>query len=104
MSAKLKPIRDNRDQPPEGAAWPPYVTQICPEWLWPLLLIGKMHEEVEEVREDPSNPEEYADVLELLYAVAESNGVSREAIEHARIKKLGTAGAFTERKVLVRDV
>src|SRR5579859_2195770 len=61
MTKKLmKALPDNR---PDGK-WTgdPYITDHCPPNLWPLILVGKLHEEAEEIREDMTNPDEYADV------------------------------------------
>ena len=45
-----------------------------------------MGEEVAEYQND-KNPEELADILEVIYRVAQLRGVSKEELEKIRIKK-----------------
>lgn len=59
----------------------PYETFRAPDWLWPLLLIGKLHEEADEVRQAPRDPNEYADVLIVLGSLAKVNEVSLASIK-----------------------
>lgn len=58
------------------------------------LLASKLHEEAEEVARDPSDINEYADVLEVLLELAARNGITPEAIEKARIAKRRERGGF----------
>lgn len=65
----------------------------------------KLIEELEELRnaklEEVAG--EIADVMEVLFAIAETNGVSREEIENARQLKLQQRGGFQER-ILLKSV
>ncbi|MBT5171964.1 MAG: nucleoside triphosphate pyrophosphohydrolase, partial [Candidatus Nitrosopelagicus sp.] len=46
----------------------------------------KLSEEVAEYQND-KNPEELADILEVIYRIAQLEGVSKEELEKIRIKK-----------------
>lgn len=65
------------------------------------LLINKLHEEVEEISRDPTDPLEYADVLELIMTLAEIQGVDWDRVISARSYKLSTKGGFKAGKVLL---
>ena len=82
---------------------PDYEVDLAPQSLITILLVGKLHEEAEEVREDQTNPEEYADVLQTLMDLAYLNGVSFSEVEYQRKLKLGKKGGFTGGKVLRRE-
>lgn len=58
------------------------------------LLVGKLHSEVEEVARDLTNPEEYGDVLEALYALAKMNGLSPDDVQAARLEKRRRKGGL----------
>ena len=47
----------------------------------------KLSEEVTEYQNE-KNPEELADILEVIYRIAQLQGVSKEELEKIRIKKL----------------
>ena len=47
-------------------------------------LRGKLSEEVAEFLESDSDPEELADILEVLYALAEQVGIGRQQLEKLR--------------------
>ena len=66
------------------------------EWY----LRQKLCEEAEEYRQS-GDAEELADVLEVVYAIAAEKGVSREALEEARMKKARERGGFSQRIVLM---
>lgn len=62
-------------------------------------LLEKLREEVEEfVKEE--NSEELADILEILYTLAESHGVSREELEQKRKEKEDRRGGFARKIIL----
>lgn len=63
------------------------------------LLEVKLQEEVNEYLED-KNLEELADVMEVLFGLAESLGYSEEDLLKARNKKLNERGGFKEGIVL----
>lgn len=79
-----------------------YGIRHVPLDLWPLILIGKIHEEAEEIRGDMENPEEYADLVEALLTLAAINGVSVEQIERARQDKFNLKGGFTAGKTMFK--
>ena len=62
-------------------------------------LAQKLREEAEEYFQS-RDPEELADVLEVLYALAAETGLSWEALEALREKKADERGAFRKRIVL----
>ena len=60
----------------------------------------KLSEEVAEYQND-KNPEELADILEVIYAIAQLKGVSKEDLEKIRIKKLQDRGGFEKNLFLI---
>lgn len=103
IKKSMKLIRDIYPIEDDYHAAHPYDTIISAPNLWPLLLIGKMHEEVEEIRADMAHPNEYADLLDVLMDCAEANGVEWRDVEIAREDKRRRLGGFTEGKVLYRE-
>lgn len=103
-----KALPDNRgtDQPEHdnylAHGGEPYDQVICPPELYPIVLIAKLHEEVEEIREAMTDPNEYADLFIVAMSLAKRNGVSPDAIDAAVARRLVVKGVFTLGKVLVR--
>ncbi len=62
-------------------------------------LIEKLREEVQEFVDD-NNQEELADIFEVLGAIIEEKGFTREAIEEIRLKKLNERGGFKNKIIL----
>jgi predicted house-cleaning noncanonical NTP pyrophosphatase (MazG superfamily) len=60
-------------------------------------LRDKLREEVEEFIASDSDPEELADVLEVLYALAERAGTDRRQLEKLRMAKAEERGGFADR-------
>ena len=60
----------------------------------------KISEEVAEYQND-KNPEELADILEVIYRVAQLRGVSKEELEKIRIKKSEERGGFDKNLFLI---
>ena len=60
----------------------------------------KLSEEVTEYQND-KNPEELADILEVIYRVAQLRGVSKEELEKIRIKKSEDRGGFDKNLFLI---
>jgi predicted house-cleaning noncanonical NTP pyrophosphatase (MazG superfamily) len=60
----------------------------------------KLSEEVEEFQND-KNPEELADILEVIYRIAQLRGISKEKLEEIRINKVEKRGAFDKNLFLV---
>lgn len=66
-----------------------------------IFLKDKIYEELEELSETAFNDiEEYADVIEVIYAMAEFQGIYRDEIETARINKLKKRGGFKKWLIL----
>ena len=62
-------------------------------------LRDKLQEEVAEFIASDNDPEELADILEVLYALAELAGTSREQLEKLRAVKAEKRGGFADRIV-----
>ena len=60
----------------------------------------KISEEVAEYQND-KNPEELADILEVIYRIAQLKGVSKEKLEKIRIKKSEERGGFDKNLFLI---
>lgn len=60
----------------------------------------KLSEEVAEFQEN-KNPEELADILEVIYRIAKLRGISKEELEEIRIKKVEKRGAFDKNLFLI---
>ncbi len=66
------------------------------------MLDKKLTEELAEYHAD-GNPEELADLLEVIYAAAKARGVSAEALDAIRAEKARKRGAF-EQKLMLLEV
>lgn len=77
------------------------ITHIADDKEYKKSLIKKLKEEVDEFLKDP-NKEEIADILEVLYAVCDLQGVSKEEVESIRRKKAEKRGGFKKRIILDR--
>ena len=60
----------------------------------------KLSEEITEYQND-KNPEELADILEIIYRIAQLKGVSKEKLEKIRIKKSEERGGFDKNLFLI---
>ena len=60
----------------------------------------KLSEEVTEYQND-KNPEELADILEVIYRIAKLRGVSKEELENIRIDKNDKRGSFDKNLFLI---
>ncbi len=60
----------------------------------------KLSEEVTEYQND-KNPEELADILEVIYRISELKGVSKDELEKIRNKKASERGAFEKNLFLI---
>jgi predicted house-cleaning noncanonical NTP pyrophosphatase (MazG superfamily) len=62
-------------------------------------LLEKLKEEMKEFFESET-PEELADILEVVYALAKEAGVDKEDLETLRLRKFQERGGFDKRIVL----
>lgn len=62
-------------------------------------LLEKLSEETDEYRQNPCL-EELCDILEVLYALSDHQGYTRNELEAARIKKFNERGGFKNRIVM----
>ena len=60
----------------------------------------KLSEEVAEYQND-KNPEELADILEVIYRIAKLKGISKEQLEKIRLDKVEKRGSFEKNLFLV---
>mgnify|MGYP003986645453 CR=1 FL=1 len=60
----------------------------------------KLSEEVIEYQND-KNPEELADILEVIYRIAKLQGISKEELEKIQIKKSKERGSFEKNIFLI---
>lgn len=77
------------------------ITHLADEREYGSRLMNKLSEEVEEFRASRA-VEELADVLEVVYALADVSGVSEEELGRLRADKAEARGAFGLRIVLER--
>ncbi len=62
-------------------------------------LRDKLREEVEEFLASDDDPEELADILEVLYALADQAGTGRQQVEKLRAAKAEERGGFADRVI-----
>lgn len=66
-----------------------------------IALIAKLHEEAEEIAKKATDPEEYADLLEVLLELAHINQVPWANIERAMLQKRQVLGGFRFGKIWI---
>ena len=64
-------------------------------------LVKKLREELEEY-EESKNPLELADIIEVIYALLPSHGLSPDELEQMRVSKNLRNGNFSDRILLVK--
>ena len=101
---RIIPNKLVRDRIPEiiSAAGKAFSTGILSEDDYLEMLNAKLNEEVAEYQAS-FEIEELADILEVVYAIAQAKGVSREDLEAVRLAKAEKRGAF-EKRILLVDV
>ncbi len=79
-----------------------YKTRIAENEEYEQKLLEKLEEEVQELlsAEEKDKIEEVVDILEVLYAISEARGISREQIEEIRTQKAKERGGFRQRIIL----
>lgn len=60
----------------------------------------KLHEEAQEIAGDPCNPEEYADLLEVITELMRMNGVDRAEVARVMHEKREHLGGFSMGRIL----
>jgi predicted house-cleaning noncanonical NTP pyrophosphatase (MazG superfamily) len=93
-----------RDRVPEivlsGGRRP--VTRVADAQEYRRRLEDKLREEADELGEpDAARAEELADLLEVVHALADLEGLTPEALEELRARKAAERGGFRERIVLL---
>lgn len=58
------------------------------------LLAAKIHEEAAEIANDPTDPKEYADLIECTMQLAQFNGISADTIYGTMLAKRKERGGF----------
>lgn len=77
-------------------------TQVLNDDAYLEMLDRKLGEELKEYQEN-HEVEELADILEVIYALAQARSVSKEQLEEIRKAKADKRGAF-EKKILLKSV
>ena len=90
-----KLVRDKIPQIIEASGETP-ITRILERDEYLACLETKLDEEVQEFHESKS-PEELADILEVVYALAEAHGCNREQLLDIYTKKNAARGGFEKR-------
>ena len=94
-----KLVRDRIPEIIEKSGEIPHI-RILEEEEYRRCLEAKLDEEVAEFHAD-QNAEELADILEVVYALAEANGCSREELLSVYRKKHDARGGFRDRVFLI---
>ncbi len=92
--ARIKLVRDRCNAVLEGQC-----TRAATESEYKMALLLKMHEEIEEIARDPTDPAEYADMMEVMQAFAEANCVSDIDILTALSEKRERLGGLYDRQI-----
>jgi len=95
-----KLVRDRIPEIIEGNGERP-VTHVADDAEYARRLREKLDEEVQEYRED-GDPEELADVLEVVHALRELAGLTEAELAALRAEKAEDRGGFADRVVLER--
>ncbi len=74
--------------------------KILPDEQFLVEIEKKLSEEIAEYQND-KKPEELADILEVIYKIAQLKGISEEELEKIRIKKLEERGRFEKNLFLI---
>lgn len=99
MSGKL--VRDKIPEIIRESGDRPIIRQLSDDTEYMMELYLKLDEEVAEFKEN-LNTAELADVLEVVYALGKSFGLTEQELDHIRKKKALERGAFDERVLLKR--
>lgn len=91
-----KLVRDNIPQIIRSKGLEPVIYTASAE-EYGVRLRDKLREEVEEFLASDNDPEELADILEVLYALGDQAGTDRRQIEKLRAAKAEARGGFAAR-------
>ena len=91
---QVKLVRDHCGAMLDGECQP-----ASTEAEYHMALLLKLHEEAQEIADEPDDPEEYADLLEVLLALANLNDVSGDAILEALCAKRRAVGGFEDGQI-----
>lgn len=75
-------------------------TSIAGAELFKRLLDAKLLEEISEYMNEPRDPKELVDVLEVVFTLAHEHGIQPHELMQMRLEKLRERGAFTDKIVL----
>lgn len=75
------------------------ITHIASDEKFAEKLLEKLNEEVAEFQKE-NKPEELADILEVIYTIAEGQGVTPEELERIRKNKADERGGFKQKIIL----
>ncbi len=78
-------------------------SQAVTDEEYQMALLLKLHEEAQEIARAVHDPEEYADLLEVLIALADHNNVTEEDILSAFVSKRERKGGFGKRQIWVEE-
>ncbi|AHB41057.1 hypothetical protein P148_SR1C00001G0250 [candidate division SR1 bacterium RAAC1_SR1_1] len=76
------------------------ITHIAGDQEYKQRLENKFYEEGKELFSGTNVAEELADILEVVYAIGDFHGISKEEIEKIRIEKYEKRGGFSKRIIL----
>jgi predicted house-cleaning noncanonical NTP pyrophosphatase (MazG superfamily) len=93
-----KLVRDNIPQIIRSKGLEPVIYTASTE-EYGTRLRDKLREEVEEFLASDNDPTELADILEVLYALAEQAGIDRRQLEELRAAKAEERGGFANRVI-----
>ncbi len=75
------------------------ITHIADDDEYREKLLAKLTEEVDEFLED-NNPEELADILEVVYSLGKLQNISKDELEKIRSEKFEKRGGFAKKIIL----
>lgn len=78
------------------------ISEMLPDTDYRKRLDEKLNEECAEYQ-DSKSPEELADILEVIYAIAAAQGLSIDELEQLRREKADKRGGFAH-KILLKEV
>jgi len=99
MTEYYKPIRDKIPEIIKDSGYSCNVKTLSNEEFL-LEIEKKLSEEVSEYQND-KNPEELADILEVVYRIGELRGISKDELEKIRVKKANERGSFEKNLFLI---